>query len=86
MASHVTQGSAIAIQGTDGAVRIADDRIAVRGRKQFHGEVLEYRPPGDEVTQLRADLRASLGARTRLRAARPACALGRRLRRLPLSG
>lgn len=59
-ASHLTRGAAFAIYGTDGGVRLATDRIWLRGRREFSGPVFEYLEPGDEATLLRADIQEAI--------------------------
>lgn len=59
-ASHLTRGAAFAIYGTDGGVRLATDRIWLRGRREFSGAVFEYLEPGDEATLLRADIQEAI--------------------------
>jgi len=54
-ASHLCRGSALAIHGTDGAVRIAPDRLWLSGRHAFTGEIFDYPTPRAEL-QLPAGL------------------------------
>ncbi|MGE3172813.1 MAG: Gfo/Idh/MocA family protein [Planctomycetota bacterium] len=54
-ASHLCDGWALAVHGTDGAVRIAADRIWLRGRKAWNGEVLTYPTPHVDVLVPRLD-------------------------------
>jgi predicted dehydrogenase len=58
-ASHLTRGSSIAIQGTDGAIRLAGDRISLRGRRPFSGACIDYRTPEVEQSLLRSELQQS---------------------------
>ena len=55
-ASHLTSGNAIAIHGTDGAVRMAPDRLFLRGRKEWRGEVFDYLQPDEELALQRQPL------------------------------
>ncbi len=48
-ASHLCSGSALAIHGTDGAIRIAQDRLWLHGRKTFAGEMFDYHTPHAEL-------------------------------------
>ncbi|MBL8754589.1 MAG: Gfo/Idh/MocA family oxidoreductase [Planctomycetes bacterium] len=61
-ASHVTMASAFALHGTDGGIRIAGDRIWLRGRARFDGQVFAYDTPDRELVLTRADLAPALRA------------------------
>ncbi len=56
IASHLTAVQSFAVHGTDGGVRIAGDRIWLRGRSTFQGEVFDYPRAGEELVLARADL------------------------------
>jgi predicted dehydrogenase len=58
-ASHLTRGAAF-VYGTDGGVRLATDRIWLRGQHEFSGAVFEYLEPGDEATLSRADIQEAI--------------------------
>lgn len=58
-ASHLLSANQFAIHGTDGFVRIADDRITVRGRSEFRGDVFDYLTPGAELAITRGDIAAA---------------------------
>jgi predicted dehydrogenase len=60
--SHLARGSAFAIHGTDGAVHVLPDRLSLRGRKEWRGDVFDYPAAGEELTLLRADLARAPGA------------------------
>ncbi len=47
--SHVCRGSSFSLHGTDGAIRIAEDRIWLRGRKRFRGDAFDYPEAGVEM-------------------------------------
>lgn len=49
VASHLCSASALAIHGTDGAIRIARDRLWLYGRKAFAGEMFDYPTPHREL-------------------------------------
>ncbi|MEC7583375.1 MAG: Gfo/Idh/MocA family oxidoreductase [Planctomycetota bacterium] len=49
-ASHLTNSNALAIHGTDGAIRMAPDRVHLRGRREWRGEVFDYLEPEAEMT------------------------------------
>ena len=49
-ASHLTNSNALAIHGTDGAIRMAPDRVHLRGRREWRGEVFDYLEPNAEMT------------------------------------
>lgn len=59
-ASHTTAARALALHGTDGGVRVAGDRIWLRGRSTFHGTVFDYPEAGVEVVLDRRDLTDAL--------------------------
>lgn len=62
LASHASAVDAFAVHGTDGGVRIAGDRLWLRGRSEFHGDVFDYRTPGVELALSRAELAPELAA------------------------
>lgn len=47
--SHLCRGDALAIHGTDGAVRLARDRLWLYGRRAFAGEMFDYPTPHSEL-------------------------------------
>ena len=59
-ASRLTRANAFAIHGTDGYVRLADDRIVLRGHTEFRGQVFDYAEPGRELTLSRSKLEPQL--------------------------
>jgi predicted dehydrogenase len=61
-ASHLADANAFAVHGTDGGIRIAGDRIWLRGRTRFDGDVFSYGSPGGELSLSRAELQPSLRA------------------------
>jgi predicted dehydrogenase len=61
-ASHLTRVRALAIHGTDGGVRIAGDRIWVRGQAEYHGPAFDYVEAGREQSFTRGDLDKTLAA------------------------
>jgi predicted dehydrogenase len=54
--SHLTAASELAVHGTDGGVRIDADRIWLRGRQAFHGDVFDYAEPDAETVFPRREL------------------------------
>jgi len=54
--SHLARGNTFALHGTDGAVQIAADRLSLRGRTEWHGDILDYPEADAELTLLRSDL------------------------------
>jgi predicted dehydrogenase len=62
-ASHLTRGSLFAIYGTDGGVRITNDRLWLRGQREFRGDLFDYLAPGLETAVLRADVGEAVAAR-----------------------
>lgn len=62
--SHTTRAHAIALHGTDGGIRLAGDRLWLRGKRAYRGSVFAYEHPGDEVVLDRTELAASLAANT----------------------
>jgi predicted dehydrogenase len=62
-ASHLTRGSTFAIYGTDGGVRITNDRLWLRGQREFRGDLFDYLAPGQETSVLRADVAEAVAAR-----------------------
>ena len=61
-ASHLTRVRALAIHGTDGGVRIAGDRIWVRGQTEYHGPAFDYVEAGREQSFTRRDIEQALAA------------------------
>ncbi len=61
-ATHLANASAFALHGTDGGVRIAADRVWLRGRSRFEGEVFTYDVPGQDLVLSRAEVAAALRA------------------------
>lgn len=59
-ASHAAQGSSFAVHGTDGAIRIDQDRVWLRGRKAFFGDSFSYAHAGHEQTLPRTMLQDPL--------------------------
>ncbi len=49
-ASHLCRGDALAIHGTDGAVRLRPDRVWLHGRSSYSGELFDYPTPHAELT------------------------------------
>lgn len=60
-ASHLARGQSLQVLGTDGALRFAADRLWLRGRKQWRGELFDYPEPGVEVTLSAGELAAVRG-------------------------
>lgn len=60
--SHATTVRAFAIHGTDGGIRVAGDRLWLRGRREFRGEIFAYTHPGQELALSRAELQPELTA------------------------
>jgi predicted dehydrogenase len=60
--SHLARGQALLIHGTDGAAHLLPDRLSLRGRKEWHGDVFAYPAAGEDLTLLRGDLAAVPGA------------------------
>lgn len=60
--SHTTKAHAIALHGTDGGLRLAGDRLWLRGKRAYRGNVFAYEHPGDEVVLDRTDLAAAIAA------------------------
>ncbi|MCA8950564.1 MAG: Gfo/Idh/MocA family oxidoreductase [Planctomycetes bacterium] len=58
-ASHLLVADQVAIHGTDGFVRVAGDRLLMRGRDEFRGEAFDYLVPGSEQGLNRADFAAA---------------------------
>jgi predicted dehydrogenase len=58
--SHLTAVRSFAVHGTDGGVRVADDRIWLRGHTAFHGHVFDYLTPGEEMVFSRHEVEAGL--------------------------
>jgi len=46
-ASHLARGNQFAVHGTDGEIVLFEDRLVLRGRKQWHGELFDYQQPGE---------------------------------------
>jgi len=67
--SRASSAHAFAVHGTDGLVRVAGDRMLLRGREEFHGAAFAYRTPGEELSLSRAELQPELAAQA------PACEL-----------
>lgn len=65
IASHLTTVQSFAVHGTDGGVRIAGDRIWLRGHRQFRGAVFEYVRADAELVIARADLESPLASGAR---------------------
>jgi predicted dehydrogenase len=61
-ASHAFAGRGLAIHGTDGGVRIADDRIWLRGRREFRGQLFDYPAGLGELVLSRSELAPALQA------------------------
>lgn len=61
-ASHACAGHGLAILGTDGGVRIADDRIWLRGRREFGGQLFDYPKGLGELVLTRSELAPALQA------------------------
>ena len=61
-ASHLARGRVFAIHGTDGAVRLAGDRLWLSGHTEFRGEVFDYLHPGEDLVLTRAELAPALAA------------------------
>jgi hypothetical protein len=61
-ASHAFTGHSLAVLGTDGGIRIADDRIWLRGRREFRGQVFDYPADIGELVLSRAELAPALQA------------------------
>jgi len=62
-ASHLAAARAFAIHGTDGGLRLHGDRLWLRGRSEFHGDVFDYPRPGEELALPAGELRARSLAR-----------------------
>lgn len=62
LTSRLTRVNAFAIHGTDGGVRIADDRIWLTGQRPFQGHLFDYETPGIEQVLSRRDLHNALAA------------------------
>jgi predicted dehydrogenase len=60
--SHVTAMQSFALHGTDGGVRLGGDRVWLRGRHPFRGEVFDYPQAGVEIVLARGDLAGPLAA------------------------
>jgi predicted dehydrogenase len=60
--SRLTRAKGYAIHGTDGGVRIADDRIWLSGQRPYQGDVFDYETPGIEQVLSRRDLQNALAA------------------------
>ena len=60
--SHSTSGQSFSLHGTDGALRVAPDRIWLKGRKAFHGDSFAYPQPFAELTLPRREARDPLAA------------------------
>lgn len=56
VASRLTNARGFAIHGTNGGVRIADDRIWLSGQRPYQGDVFDYVTPGIEQVLSRRDL------------------------------
>jgi len=58
-ASHLMAANQFAIHGTDGFVRLAGNRILLRGHTEFRGSVFEYLDTERELALTRADVEAA---------------------------
>ncbi|MCR9247890.1 MAG: Gfo/Idh/MocA family oxidoreductase [bacterium] len=54
--SHLLAANQFAIHGTDGFVRIAGDRIVLKGRTEYRGDVFDYLTQDAELALLRRDV------------------------------
>jgi|GEM_PF-5772199 len=61
-ATRLARADAFAIHGTDGGVRMAGDRIWLRGHRPFRGHVFDYKTPGVEQVLARRDIESTLAA------------------------
>ncbi len=68
-ATHVANARAFAVFGTDGAVRLAGERLWLLGRSEFRGELFDYDCPGHERVLAHDDFADALARET------PACEL-----------
>ncbi len=58
-ASYLLAADQFAVHGTDGFVRVAGDRLLLRGRTEFHGDVFDYPKADRELALNRADFAAA---------------------------
>jgi predicted dehydrogenase len=61
--THLAMASAFAVHGTDGAVRLDEDRLWLLGQRPFRGDVFDYASAGDELVLSRGEMAAELAAR-----------------------
>ncbi|HEB52278.1 MAG TPA: Gfo/Idh/MocA family oxidoreductase [bacterium] len=62
LTSRLCRARTFAIHGTDGGLRLADDRIWLAGQRAFQGHVFGYETPGIEQELARSELEPALRA------------------------